>query len=106
MNTLSISINGHLGFIFEGDVKDTIAFVPEEAIIFSCDGPTIDQAIFLTSGWAERSMRFSKSTEDCERVFALEDSPIEDIHDPRISALLERLRHVYKVELGPNHNLP
>ncbi|PTY04266.1 hypothetical protein DB347_20430 [Opitutaceae bacterium EW11] len=98
MNALQWVIDGQRGSVFEGLTKGTVAFVPSDCLVNEdTRGMRFDEARYLISGWAERNMRFS-SIADGERLWPRPECPVQTAKDPRVQALLGRLRNVYVVE--------
>ena len=101
MKPVTLVIEGERGLMFDGEVEDTVVFVPEHAITpIGNEEWRIDQTAFFISGWAEKNMRFSGASEEGDRVFPIETRPIEDGRDPRLKALLSRLGNVYSVSVA------
>ena len=101
MKPIELIIDNELGYLFETERADVIAFVPLACLAETDSGNyLIDEEAFLISGWADKSMRFSNTSEECERVFPQCERPVTDETDPRVLKLLERLRHVYTVSGG------
>jgi len=101
MKPLELMIAGERGYLFEGEISDALVFVPHDCVFFTDSGDAaIDQTGCFLSGWTDKSMRFSSDADDGERVFASAERPVTNPNDPRVKALLQRLRHVYSVTLA------
>jgi hypothetical protein len=100
MNPVALVVEGERGLMFEGDEEKAVVFVPEHTITPIGDEWRIDQTAFFVSGWAEKNMRFSGADVEADRVFPIESRPIKDDHDPRVIALLARLKNVYEVSVA------
>jgi hypothetical protein len=100
MQPVSLTIDGELGFVFEGKIPETVVFVPLDLVSQAGSSWIIDHTGFYVSGWSEKNMRFSTACEDCDRVFPDETRPVTDQHDQRLVALLDRLKNVYGVAVA------
>ena len=55
---LTITVDGQVGYLFEGEKLGSICFVPQDQVRFADDGKAvIDEVSYFTSGWALRNMR-------------------------------------------------
>jgi len=98
---IQLTLDGQTGLLFENETREVIVFVPEESVVTSSTGElTIDQASYFSTGWAERSAQFSDTHTDLERAFPDVERPVTDENEPRVKALLARLRHAYLIKVN------
>jgi hypothetical protein len=98
MKPLEFTIDSEPGYLFEAEHSDAIVFVPASCLTVSATGSnSVDQLAFFLSGWADKSMRFSNTQDELERVFPAMDRPIVNENDPRVKKLLQRLQQVYEI---------
>jgi hypothetical protein len=59
----TITVDGQVGYLFEGETRGSYCFVPQDQVRFTDDGnPVINEVQYFKSGWALRNMR-STSTD-------------------------------------------
>ena len=98
---VQLTLDGQVGVVFENETREVLVFVPQECVVIGNDGEmSIDQASYFSSGWAQRSVQFSDSRTDLELAFPDASRPIFDKNEPRLKALLLRLRHAYVTSLS------
>ena len=98
---IQLTLDGQTGYLFESETREVIVFVPEECVVITNTGElSIDQAAYFSTGWAERSALFSDARTDLERAFPEAGLPISDENEPRVKALLSRLRHAYLIKMN------
>ncbi len=58
----TITVDGQVGYLFEGEKLGSYCFVPQDQVRFADDGnAVIDEIRYFKSGWALRNMRSTAS---------------------------------------------
>ena len=58
----TITVDGQVGYLFEGEKLGSFCFVPQDQVRFSDNGKVvIDEVQYFRSGWALRNMRSTSS---------------------------------------------
>jgi len=93
MKTNAVTIDGHQGSIFEGELPETYCFVPEECISTDRAGLHVNELDYVRSGWDVRNMRFSETT-DGQHLFPKPLCPVINLEDEAVRKFLTRIKSV------------
>ena len=90
MNNPIVSVDGHRGLVFEGEIPEAYCFVPEECVTIDASGVHVDEIKYIRSGWDVRNMRFSE-TADGQRLFPKMPYAIADLDAESVERFVERI---------------
>lgn len=90
MKSLTITIGGKAGCLFEGEVPETFCFVPQDFIRSEPDGLHVAEANYLRSGWGARNLRCNDAG-DGHHLFPNPHRPVSDLDDRRVQTFLHRI---------------
>jgi hypothetical protein len=93
MNIPIISIAGRSGGIFEGELPETVCFVPRECITGEGEEIRLAEIEYVCDGWDVRNMRFNADA-DGNHLFPDVRRPVKDLGSERVRVFLDRLRIV------------
>ena len=94
MKTPLITVDGHPGTIFEGELPATYCFVPQECISHEVGGIHVDEIKYVCSGWDVRNMRLSDTT-DGQHLFPKPLCPVVNLDAGPVRQFLGRMQHVH-----------
>lgn len=85
---------GYLGRLFEGTVRETFCFVPEDCICAGLDqGVEISEIAYVLSGWDVRNMRFGDALAG-QHLFPDPARPVINFSSPAVRTFLHRIGNV------------
>ena len=91
MNAPTVSVAGQTGQIFEGEVPETLCFVPQDCISAHGDTLRVAEMNYVQSGWDVRNMRFSNALEG-EHLFPDSSRPVNDLESEKVRVFLKRMK--------------
>jgi hypothetical protein len=91
-----VEVGSDTGYLFEGLVPGSYAFVPEGCVVFAADGSaTIDELAYVQSGWDVRNMRFNNLDTGGSRLFPVFKGVVKDLGATTGISFLDRLQAAY-----------
>lgn len=93
MNSPTITVCGHLGSIFEGELPETFCFVPQECVSSDSDGVRVNEIEYVQSGWGLRNMRLSDAA-DGEQLFPKSRCQVVNLDTEPVRHFLDRIKIV------------
>ena len=93
MKTPIVTVAGHLGSVFEGEIPETFCFVPRECVTGEGDDVQVAELDYVRSGWDVRNMRFNDAAYG-EHLFPNARRPVSDLEAKPVRVFLNRVRNV------------
>lgn len=90
MNLPTISIAGRSGRIFEGELPETVCFVPRECLTGEGEEIRFAEIEYVRSGWDVRNMRFNHDANG-DHLFPDVRRPVSDFDSERVRVFLDRI---------------
>lgn len=94
MKSPIVTVDGHQGLIFEGELPATYCFVPQECISCDTDGIHVNEIEYICSGWHVRNLRFSERV-DGQHLFPNPHCPVINLDAELVSHFLDRIKLVH-----------
>lgn len=91
-----VTIGEESGYVFEGLIRGSYAFVPEGCVEFDDNGAaTVDEIAYVQSGWDVRNMRFNNQDAAGSRLFPSLRGVIADLGGRPVASFVERIQAAY-----------